>query len=81
MLTVPFMRAALVVTVDLQMAELPRFRPPDDQRYWFKPSDFSRADPSPIWVAPTRHPEALRNALAQLNAPGLVLRHNHGDRS
>jgi hypothetical protein len=81
MLTVPFMRAALVVTVDLQMAELPRFRPPDDRRYWFKPADFTQAAPSPIWVVPTRHPEELRNALTQLNAPGLVLRHHHGDQS
>lgn len=80
MLTVPFMRAALVVTVDLQMAEIPRFRPPDDRRYWFKTSDFIKGEPSPIWVAPTRHPEKLRTALAQMNAPGLVLRHHHGDR-
>jgi hypothetical protein len=80
-LTVPFMRAALVVTVDLQIAEIPRFRAPDDRRYWFKTSDFTRGNPSPIWVVPTRHPEELRNALTQLNAPGLVLRHHHGDQS
>jgi hypothetical protein len=80
MLTVPFMRAALVATVDLRMADVPRFRPPDDRRYWFKMSDPAQADLSPIWVAPTRRPERLRTALAQVNAPGLVLRHHHGDR-
>ncbi len=61
----PFMTAALVIQVDLGQATVPDFRPPDTQRYWFKPS---RPDPytvSPTWYAPTRHPAELRAALVR----------------
>ena len=62
----PFMRAALVIEVDLAAVTAPRIRP---ARYYsnFKNGYFSRlVEPrlSPVWVAPTRHPEALGRALA-----------------
>jgi hypothetical protein len=66
----PFMRAALVIQVDLSQATVPDFRPPDARRYWFKPS---RPDPytvSPTWYAPTRHPAELRAALSQRGNDG-----------
>lgn len=66
----PHMKAALVLTVDLSVASVPEFRPPDARRYWFKFSDFTPFRPSPVWFAPTRHPEALREALARFNVPG-----------
>jgi hypothetical protein len=65
----PFMRAALVIQVDLSQATVPEFRPPDTRRYWFKPS---RPDPytvSPTWFAPTRHPAELRAALTAASIP------------
>ncbi len=65
-----WMKAALVVNVDPAAAQIPRFRPPDTQRYWFKVSRPTRAVPSPVWLAPTRHPERLREALTQFNAQG-----------
>ena len=64
----PFMRAALVIQVDLRHATVPEFRPPDTRRYWFKPS---RPDPytvSRTWFAPTRHPAELRAALDNLDS-------------
>jgi hypothetical protein len=74
LLTSPYMRALLVINVDLAAPgiHIPEFRPPDTQRYWFKPSAPQRFAPHPVWVAPTRHPEQLRTALAELGVPGLV---------
>jgi hypothetical protein len=68
LLTSPSMRALLVIDVDLTApgVRLPEFRPPDTERYWFKPSAPQRFAPHPVWVAPTRHPERLRAALAEL---------------
>ena len=62
----PFMRAALVIDVDPAAVTAPRIRP---ARYYsnFKNGSFSRRiQPrlSPVWVAPTRHPQALGQALA-----------------
>jgi len=62
----PFMRAALVIDVDLATVTAPRIRP---ARYYsnFKNGCFSRlVEPrlSPVWVVPTRHPEALGRILA-----------------
>jgi hypothetical protein len=62
----PFMRAALVIDVDPAAVTAPRVRP---ARYYnnFKNGYFSRlVEPrfSPVWVVPTRHPEALGRALA-----------------
>jgi hypothetical protein len=62
----PFMRAALVIDVDPAAVTAPRIRP---ARYYsnFKNGYFSRlVEPrlSPVWVVPTRHPEALDRALA-----------------
>jgi len=65
----PFMRAALVIQVDLSQATIPQFRPPDTRRYWFKPS---RPDPytvSRTWYAPTRHPTELSAALTAASIP------------
>jgi|SRR5579859_2252747 len=69
-LTSPFMRAALVVEVDPFAVTASRIRP---ARYYsnFKDGRFShlvRPRPSPTWIVPTRHPEALRAALQ--NLPG-----------
>jgi hypothetical protein len=61
----PFMRAALVIQVDLSQATVPEFRPPDTRRYWFKPSRPGPYTVSPTWFAPTRHPAQLRAALSQ----------------
>lgn len=62
----PFMRAALVIDVDPAAVTAPRVRP---ARYYnnFKNGYFSRlVEPrlSPVWVVPTRRPEALGRALA-----------------
>lgn len=67
-----WMRAALVVNVDLAAAHVPQFRPPDTQSHWFRMSRYNRAVPSPVWLAPTRHPDRLREALAQVSAPGSI---------
>ena len=74
LLTSPYMRALLVINVDLAApgTHIPEFRPPDEQRYWFKPSAPQRFAPHPVWVAPTRHPEELKAALAELGVSGLV---------
>jgi hypothetical protein len=61
----PFMRAALVIDVDLLAVAAPQIRP---ARYYsnFKSGYFSRLiqpRPSTIWVVPTRHPAALSLAL------------------
>ena len=71
----PFMRAALVIDVDLATVTAPRIRP---ARYYsnFKNGCFSRlVEPrlSPVWVVPTRHPEALGRILAAVpDQPGPV---------
>jgi hypothetical protein len=61
----PFMRAALVIDVDLAAVTAPGIRP---ARYYsnFKDGYFShliRPRLSPTWVVPTRHPEALSTAI------------------
>jgi hypothetical protein len=65
----PFMKAALVIQVDLRHATVPEFRPPDTRRYWFKVSRPGAFAISPVWFAPTRHPAALRTALTERNEP------------
>jgi hypothetical protein len=64
----PFMNAALVVNVDLSAASVPQLRPPAERRDWFKFTYRNPFRPSPVWYAPTRHPDALRAVLAQLRA-------------
>jgi hypothetical protein len=61
----PFMRAALVIDVDPAAATASAIRP---ARFYdnYLHGYFSRlTEPrlSPVWVVPTRHPEALRQAL------------------
>jgi hypothetical protein len=61
----PFMRAALVIDVNPSAVTSPEIRP---ARYYsnFKNGRFSRLvhpQPSPTWVVPTRHPEALDGVL------------------
>lgn len=70
-LSSPFMRAALVIDVDMAAVTGPRIRP---ARYYnnFKNGYFSRlVQPqlSPTWVAPTRRPEALSRALQAVLRP------------
>jgi hypothetical protein len=65
----PFMRAALVVDIDTLAVTVPQIRP---ARYYnnFKNGYFSRLIPprlSPVWVVPTRHPEALSRALQAIS--------------
>jgi hypothetical protein len=64
-LSSPFMRAALVIEVDLFKVTASRIRP---ARYYsnFKYGRFSylvHPELSPTWVVPTRHPQALSAAL------------------
>ncbi|WP_328329977.1 hypothetical protein [Streptomyces sp. NBC_00455] len=62
LLTAPYMRAAIVINVDLTAASVPEFRPPEERSFW-KTSAPQRFAASPVWSAPTRHPEKLRAAL------------------
>ncbi|WP_328319026.1 hypothetical protein [Streptomyces sp. NBC_00388] len=64
LMTAPYMRAAVIINVDLAGVNVPEFRAPQE-RSFFKPSSPQRFAPSPIWCAPTRHPEKLRAALEQ----------------
>jgi len=66
----PFMRAALVIEVNPFAVTTSQVRP---ARFYsnFKNGRFSRlipAQPSPTWVVPTRHPEALGRALQTIPA-------------
>ncbi|MCX4724632.1 hypothetical protein ACIPW9_31790 [Streptomyces sp. NPDC090052] len=64
LLTAPYMRAAIVINVDLTAASVPEFRPPEQRSFW-KTSAPQQFAASPVWSAPTRHPEKLRAALEQ----------------
>ena len=66
----PFMRAALVIDVDPAAATASQIRP---ARFYdnYLHGYFSRLTQprlSPVWVVPTRHPEALRKALNATSA-------------
>jgi hypothetical protein len=65
LLTAPYMRAVLVLNVDLSAAVVPEFRPPVERSFW-KTGSPQHFAPSPIWCAPTRHPEQLRTVLEDL---------------
>jgi hypothetical protein len=72
----PFMRAALVIDVDPAAATASRIRP---ARYYdnYMHGYFSRlTEPrlSPVWVVPTRRPDALRRALAGIIRPGVDIK-------
>jgi hypothetical protein len=59
----PFMRAALVMRVELDMAQLPKIRPDRN------PLGINYSSPGyhqPLWVVPTRHPKKLAAALTLL---------------
>jgi hypothetical protein len=65
----PFIRAALVIEVDLAAVTTSQIRP---ARYYsnYKNGYFSRLippRPSPVWVVPSRHPEVLRKALGTVS--------------
>jgi hypothetical protein len=65
----PFMSAALVIEVDPAAVTTSQIRP---ARYYsnYKNGYFSRLippRPSPVWVVPSRHPEALRKALGAVS--------------
>lgn len=69
-LTAPFMRAALVVELDPTGANVPATRAAR-----FYPNQIGRpfqtriqADAGPVWIAPTRNPSALANAVKQFPA-------------
>lgn len=59
MMVPPYLRAALVINVDLDKANVPAFR--DVQALWIATSQHGTK--SDLWVAPTRQPEKLRRAL------------------
>jgi hypothetical protein len=61
----PFTRSALFLEVDINAVTIPEFRPPDTERHFFRSSNFAVSFTSPLWLIPTKHPEALRAALAQ----------------
>jgi hypothetical protein len=73
-LSAPFTRAALLIEVDPDRVVLPEFREPDTDRSFWRPAHMALVEVSPVWYVPTRHPGALRAALAQ-QAPSF------GDRS
>ena len=61
----PFMRAALIIEVDPAAATASEIRPArfyDNYLHGYL-SRLTQPRLSPVWVAPTRHPEALRRAL------------------
>ena len=64
----PFTRSALLLEVDTEAVAVPGFREPDTRRPFFRPANFTVPFTSPLWLVPTRHPEALRAALAQSSA-------------
>jgi hypothetical protein len=71
-LAAPFMRAALVIEVDPFSATTPQIRP---ARFYsnFMDGRFShliQPRPSPTWIVPTRHPEALSKALGAFPVSG-----------
>lgn len=61
----PFARAALVIEIDPARVALPRFREQDITRPFWRPARLAPVRLSPVWYVPTRHPGALRAALAQ----------------
>ena len=65
-LAVPFMRAALVITVDTAQASVPEIRPATSLLWVNFPEPGYQ---QPIWISPTRRPAQLRRALAALPLP------------
>lgn len=67
----PHMRAALVVNLDPDRAIFPRFLEPGEEVK--RPTGMSTTKrdsfPSPVWIAPTRHPDELRAALERQGVP------------
>ena len=65
-LAVPFMRAAVVILVDLEQCTLPQIGPARGPLSvnWSSPGFHQR-----LWVVPTRHPAELEAALAALPLP------------
>lgn len=61
----PFTLSALFLDVDVNAVTVPEFRPPDTERPFFRPANFAVPFTSPVWLVPTRNPDALRAALAQ----------------
>ena len=70
-LIAPFTRAALVVDVDLGAITAPMARPSRMFGNGLRGSMSRQITPqlSPVWVVPTRHPDALRQALADQRLP------------
>jgi hypothetical protein len=61
----PFTRSALLLDVDINAVTVPEFRRPDTERPFFRPANFAIPFTSPLWLIPTRRPEALRAALSR----------------
>lgn len=64
-LTAPFARAALLIEVDPSRVTIPDFRERDEQLPVWRLGHMTPFENSPVWYVPTRHPGALRAALAQ----------------
>ncbi len=65
-LALPFMRAALVITVDTAQASMPEIRPATSLLWVNFPEPGYR---QPVWISPTRRPAQLEQALAALSLP------------
>lgn len=67
----PQMRAALVLNVDVERVHWPEFLPYGEARRTRLGTATNRTSwrHSPVWLAPTRHPEELRRALTQAGVP------------
>lgn len=64
-LTSPFTRAVLLIEVNPARVTVPDFREPDEKTPMLRLGHLTPFEDSPVWYVPTRHPDALRAALAQ----------------
>jgi hypothetical protein len=68
----PYMRAALVINLDPDRASFPWILQADEEfdRGWLGTMRTNREPVrSPVWIAPTRHPDELRTALERHGVP------------
>lgn len=64
-LTAPLTKAVLLIEVDPDKVVVPDFHEPHTERQHWRYSHLTPFEVSPVWYVPTRHPEALRAALAR----------------
>jgi hypothetical protein len=73
----PFMRAALIIEVDIYQADSLGITVPATRAASFFPNEIGRPfrtrlepEPSPVWVVPTRKPQQLRQAIGARGKSG-----------